>query len=436
MLVDNKTIEFDPYEDILKPVTLPNMFSVEQTFDTSHIENLAKAVRTEVLQFPNISEICGKNVAVGIGSRGINNLQTIAQSLISVLKNLGANVYIVPAMGSHGGAIAENQTEILHKLGITQATMGVPIISSMETEIIGYTEDGIPVHMDINACQADYTVTIARIKPHSSFRGQYESGMVKMCVIGLGKQHGADFCHHRGMANMGINLQKIGKVFVEKSNLLFSLGLIENSYDETCWLKAVPRKEILIMEPRLLEKAKSLLPKIPFCNLDLLVIDEFGKNITGTGMDCNIIQRFTSEHMIAKPFIKRLVVLDLTDESDGNASGFGLADISTRRAFEKMSFTKTYPNLLTARTVIGGRIPIIMDNDYDALRAGIKTAPDVDYSKLRIVRIKNTLNLYDMEISEALYEEAKRNPLITIKSIKSFSWEFDENNNLIAGVST
>lgn len=435
MLVDKKTINYNPYEDILKPVTLPNMISVEQNFDSSHIENLAKVVRTEVLLFPNISEICGKNVAVGIGSRGINNLQTIAQSLISALKNLGANVYIVPAMGSHGGAIAENQTEILHKLGITQATMGVPIISSMETEVIGYTEDGIPVHMDRNACHADYTVTIARIKPHSSFRGQYESGMVKMCVIGLGKQHGADFCHHRGMANMGENLEKIGKVFVDKSNLLFSLGLIENSYDETCWLKAISRKEMLTKEPKLLEKAKSLLPKIPFCNLDLLVIDEFGKNITGTGMDCNIIQRFTSEHMIANPFIKRLVVLNLTDESDGNASGFGLADISTRRAFEKMSFSKTYPNLLTARTVIGGRIPMIMENDYDAIRAGIKTAPDVDYANLRIVRIKSTLNIYEMEISEALYEDAKQNPNIVIKNAIPYSWKFDEYNNLTTGVS-
>lgn len=424
----------NPYDDILKPVHLPDMISIEHAFDTYHIEDLTESVRTEVLQFPNISRICGKKVAVGIGSRGINNLQSIAKALISVLKSLGAYVYIVPAMGSHGGAIAENQTEILHKLGITQVTMGVPIISSMETEVIGYTEDNIPVHMDTRACQADYTVTIARIKPHSSFRGTYESGMVKMCVIGLGKQHGADFCHHRGMANMGMNLEKIGKVFVDKSNLLFSLGLIENSYDETCWLKAVPREEMLTKEPKLLEKAKSLLPKIPFCNLDLLVIDEFGKNITGTGMDCNIIQRFTSEHMIANPFIKRLVVLDLTDESDGNASGFGLADISTRRVFEKMSFTKTYPNLLTARTVIGGRIPIIMENDYDALRAGIKTAPDVDYNNLRIVRIKNTLNIYEMEISEALFDEAKQNPNIVIKNAIPYSWKFDENNNLTTGV--
>lgn len=422
------------YESILKSVSLPSMIHVEQSFDATKIENLYDKVQAEVLQFPNISSISGKTVALGVGSRGIKNLQVIAKSLITALKSLDAQVFIVPAMGSHGGAIAENQTTILHKLGITEEIMGVPIVSSMDTEIIDYTEEDVPVHMDKNACKADFTVTIARIKPHSSFRGKYESGMTKMCVIGLGKQHGADYCHYRGMANMSFNLEKIGKVFVEKSNLLFSLGIIENSYDETCWLQAIPREKILIEEPMLLERAKSLLPSIPFRNLDLLVVDEFGKNITGTGMDCNIIQRFTSEHMVAEPFVKRLVVLDLTDESDGNASGFGLADISTRRAFEKMSFEKTYPNLLTARTVIGGRIPMIMESDFDALRAGIKTVPDVDYSNLRIVRIKNTLNLSEMEISEALLEEARMNPSVKIKDTSSFKWSFDSNNNLISGV--
>ncbi|MDD3904437.1 MAG: DUF362 domain-containing protein [Sphaerochaeta sp.] len=418
------------YDEILSPVALPKMFRAIQHFDASHIEDVSSWIRNEVDSFPDISVVRGKRVAVGIGSRGISNLPLLAKTLIDSLKSQGAEVFIVPSMGSHGGAIAENQKTILHHLGISETSMGVPIIASMDTVKIGATVDDIPVHMDKNAASADYTVTLARIKPHCSFRGKYESGMVKMCVIGLGKQHGADYCHFQGMAHMGENLDKIGRVYVEKSNLLFSLGIIENAYDDICYAKVVAKQDIMEIEPGLQEYAKTLLPKIPFKNLDLLIIDEFGKNITGTGMDCNVIQRFTSEHMQASPITKRLVTLRLTKESDGNASGFGLADISTRKAYESMEMAKTYPNLLTSRTVIGGRIPLIMENDYDAIRAGIKTAPDVDYKHLRVVRIKNTLKLSELEISEALVEEAKNNAQVTVLSTTPCIWEFDENRNL------
>lgn len=418
------------YSELLSPIHFPRMIRVRQEFKNNKIEDIPQTVSACVANFAYNCSLDGKQVALAVGSRGIKNISVITRTLIDCLKANGAKVFIVPAMGSHGGAKAENQTAILYHLGITEDAMGVAIRSSMETTIIGHTSDGIPVHMDKWASQADYTVSIARIKPHSSFRGKYESGMVKMCVIGLGKQHGADYCHLQGMSNMGKNLEKIGRVFEEKSNLLFSLGIIENAYEDTCEILVVPRQELLAAEPALLEKAKSYLPSIPFQNIDLLVIDEFGKNITGTGMDCNIIQRFTSEHMTAKPFVKRLVTLDLTKESDGNASGFGLADISTRRTFEKMSFEKTYPNNLTARTIIGCRIPMIMENDYDALRAGIKTAPDVDADRLRIVRIHNTLRLDEMEISEAMLDEAKNNPALSVCS-EPFFWQFREDGSLI-----
>lgn len=418
------------YDSILDSVKLPRMYRVKRLFDSSHITDIPGAVASQVKNFPGISGVEGKRVALAVGSRGISNLQLIVKTVIQVLSDCGAEVFIVPAMGSHGGAVAENQKRILEHLGITEEAMGIPILASMETDCIGYTQDGVPVYFDRNANQADYTVSIARIKPHCSFRGKYESGMVKMSVIGLGKQKGADYCHMRGMANMGANLEKIGKVHMEKSNLLFCLGLMENAYDDTCMIRAFGREEILDQEPELLTLAKSYLPEIPFSDLDLLVVDEIGKNITGTGMDCNIIQRFTSEHMEAKPFLKRLVVLDLTEESDGNASGLGLADIASRRAFDKMSFLKTYPNNLTARTTVGCKVPMIMDSDYDAIRAGIKTAPDVDYDRLRIVRIKNTLCLSEMEISEALWEEAAGKKGIQ-GDRRGFEWEFDKKGNLI-----
>lgn len=419
------------YNELLKDVKLPKMYKVNQEFDRTCILNITEKVRKELLSFSKISLVRGKTVALAVGSRGIKHITEIVKTVVDTLQDCGAEVFIVPAMGSHGGAIAENQKKILEHLGITEDAIGVPIKATMDTDCIGYTPDGIPVYFDRNANQADYTISIARIKPHCSFRGIYESGMVKMSVIGLGKQKGADFCHRQGMANMGTNLEKIGRVHMEKSNLLCCLGLIENAYDDTCMLQVFAKNEIMEKEPDLLEVAKSYLPGIPFKNLDLLIVDEIGKDITGTGMDCNIVQRFTSEHMPTKPFAKRLVVLDLTDKSDGNASGVGLADITTRRVFNKMSFENTYPNNLTARTTAGCKIPMIMESDYNAIRAGIKTAPNVDYNAMRIVRIKNTLRLDEMEISEALVKEAKDMPNIT-GDWTGYDWVFDKDYSLLS----
>lgn len=420
------------YEEILAPVRLPEMYKVSQKFDPACISDIPGQIVKTVSSLLEPDALSGRTVALGVGSRGISHIALIARSLVEVLKGYGADVFIVPSMGSHGGAIAENQRSILEHLGVTEEYTGAPIRASMDTVVIGETEDGVPVHMDRNAASADYTVTIARIKPHSSFRGRYESGMTKMCVIGLGKQHGADYCHFQGMANMGKNLEKIGRVFVSSSNLLFSLGIIENAYDEPCFMEAIPRERMMEEEPALLERARSLLPSIPFRNIDLLVVDEIGKNITGTGMDCNIIQRFTSEHMVGHPFIKRIVFLDLTDESDGNGCGFGLADVTTMRAYRKLDMDKTYPNLLTSRTINGGKIPMVMANDYDAIRAGIKTAPDLDYSALRIVRIRNTLSLDSMEISSAMLPDAEADGRISIAS-GPFRWEFGEDGNMAKG---
>ena len=419
------------YNELLKDVKLPKMYKVNQEFDRTCILNITEKVRKELLSFSKISLVRGKTVALAVGSRGIKHITEIVKTVVDTLQDCGAEVFIVPAMGSPGGAIAENQKKILEHLGITEDAIGIQIEATMDTDCIGYTPDGIPVYFDRNANQADYTISIARIKPHCSFRGIYESGMVKMSVIGLGKQKGADFCHRQGMANMGTNLEKIGRVHMEKSNLLCCLGLIENAYDDTCMLQVFAKNEIMEKEPDLLEVAKSYLPRIPFKNLDLLIVDEIGKDITGTGMDCNIVQRFTSEHMPTKPFAKRLVVLDLTDKSDGNASGVGLADITTRRVFNKMSFENTYPNNLTARTTAGCKIPMIMENDYNAIRAGIKTAPNVDYNAMRIVRIKNTLRLDEMEISEALVKEAKDMPNIT-GDWTGYDWVFDKDYSLLS----
>lgn len=417
------------YEKFLSNIELPPMANVSVHFEAPKIDDVEKAVSEAVSGYEKLPLLKGKTVALAVGSRGIANLVTIVKTVIRELKQAGADVFIVPAMGSHGGATSEGQAKMLEHLGVCEATVGVPVRSEIEPVVIGQTEDGIPVYFDANAASADYTVSIARIKPHTTFHGEYESGMVKMNVIGLGKQKGADLCHFMGMHNMPVNLPKIGRVSLKNSNLLFSVCLIENALDETCFVKAVDKEKILEEEPALLKKAKSLMPFIPFRDLDVLIIDEMGKNISGPGMDPNIIERSANEYMQMDPFFKRLVVLDLTEESGGNASGSGLADIITERYFDKIDADKAYTNLLTARVPVSGKIPIVMENDRVAIKAGIKSAPDVHYDKIRMVRIRNTLKLSHMEVSEALLEEARRNPLTEVCG-EPAEMVFDETGNI------
>ncbi|NMA55759.1 MAG: DUF362 domain-containing protein [Firmicutes bacterium] len=417
------------YDQFLTGIQFPKMVGITIQYEDRKIDDVAATTREELVGSGYLDLVRGKTVALAVGSRGIYNLPVMVSATIEVLKDYGAQVFIVPAMGSHGGADAVGQVRLLEYLGISEQTMGVEIRSCMEPVIIGYTDENVPVYFDVHAAKADYTISIARVKPHTTFRGPYESGMVKMNVIGLGKQKGADYCHLKGMANMPRNLVTMGKVSLARSNLLLSLAVVENAFRQTYLIKAIPKEQILAEEPRLLELAKSLMPKIPFDDLDLVVVDEIGKNITGTGMDPNIIQRFSSEHMDASPFIKRLVVLDLTEETDGNAAGAGFADIATMKLFQKLEMEKTYPNSLTARTTIPSKLPIIMDNDETAMKAGIKTAPDVDYDNIRLLRIRNTSCMSRMEISEALIAEARALSQVEIVT-EPFYYQFDQDGNL------
>ena len=417
------------YDQLLSSIVLPPMAGVEVAYPSQHIQNVEAAVRSELLACPEIEKVCRKTVAVAVGSRGLANLTTLVKTTVDVLREKGANVYIVPAMGSHGGATAEGQFRLLEHLGISEEAMGVPIRSEMEPTVIAHTGDGLPVYFDTWAAAADYTVTIARVKPHTGFRGSYESGMVKMNVIGLGKQKGADLCHTKGMDKMGENLVKIGKLSIESSNLLLSLCVLENAYDETYMVRAVPKDKIFAEEPKLLETARSLMPGVPFKELDLLIVDEIGKNITGAGMDPNIIQRFASPNMPAQPFTKQIAVLDLTDESDGNVNGAGFADVSTKRLYDKIDAEKAYTNALTARVVAPVKLPVIMENDLTVIKAALKLASAADPRQMRIVRIRNTLSLGRMEISEALLEEARHMSGVRVAA-PAAPYAFDEHGDL------
>lgn len=418
------------YDALFTNVILPKMFVVRQSFPSDHIGDISAAVQNEIISSGCLDQVKGRTVAVAVGSRGIKNLGIIVKVTVDQLQKSGASVFIVPAMGSQGGAVAENQSEMLAHLGIDEKSMGVPVKSTMDTVEIARTIDNEPVYFDAYAASADYTVSIVRIKPHTSFRGKYESGVVKMNVIGLGNQKGADACHHLGMHVMGQSLERFGQASIGASNLLFSVAAVENAYDETCIIKAIPRERVLEEEPSLLSLARERMPALPAENLDLLIVDEMGKNIAGTGVDSNIVQRFTSPHMQGRAIAKCISVLDLTRETDGAASGMGLVNFATRRFYQKIDFFRTYPNAITSRTPMAVRMPIIMENDYDAIRAGIVAAYGVDYANPRMIRIKNTMRLDRMLVSEALLPEIEANER-AIVDYEPVPFAFDGDGNLL-----
>lgn len=372
----------------------------------------------------------GDTVAVTAGSRGIHNYDQVVKSVVDVLKKAGARPFIFPAMGSHGGAVSEGQLRILEGYGITEETMGVPVISSMETVQIGETPHGLPVHMDKNAASADFIVPVGRVKPHTDFRGRHESGLYKMLAIGCGKQHGADICHSRGYGEFSRNISEIAEVMLEKKKILFGMAIVEDAFHGTYSLTAVPPEKFEEEDARLLVKAKELVPHIPFEKINVLILNRFGKNISGAGMDPNVTGR-SGSLPAEKPFVDRIVVLDLTEESHNNFAGIGIADVITRRFFDKISFTETYPNGITSRDLASLKIPTVMSNDRNAIRAALQTVSgQMPEEGWRVVWMDDTLGLESFFISESLVEEAERNPALQVESRRVVP-EFDGEGNVL-----
>ncbi|WP_422484972.1 lactate racemase domain-containing protein [Gudongella sp. DL1XJH-153] len=420
----------DIFEKLLGDVKLPKVYKVKQTFDRPRMDNIEDEARRIILEHGGLSSIKpGQSIAITAGSRGVANIALIIKSIVALVKEHGGLPFIIPAMGSHGGANSEGQILVLETMGITEDYIDAPIRSSMEVIEIGRTEKNLPIHIDKYANEADGIIVINRIKPHVAFRGKYESGLAKMVTIGLGKQKGAEMCHRMGFGKMAENIEEISRKIVEKKNIVLAVGLLENAYDETCEIIPMRKDEIFTKEPALLERAMSNLPKIFFDNLDVLVIDEIGKNITGTGMDTNIIGRYHTPYASGGPNISKIVVLDLTEESHGNANGIGLADFTTSRLFNKMKFDQTYPNSITSTVQISIKIPMVLNTDKLAIQGAIKTSNIEDFNKVRLMRIKNTLDLEYAYISESLYEEAKSNPYLEIVGEMS-EFEFNKHGDL------
>ncbi len=393
-------------------IPLPRMVHVRQKFKTPRLDSVTKAVSEQFKK----SEIRGKvkpgmTVAIGCGSRGINNIAECAKAVVAELKALGAKPFIFPAMGSHGGATGEGQREVLEGYGITESTMGCPIKSSMDVVELGRLEDGMPVYMDKNAAGADGVVIIPRIKPHTNFRAPIESGIVKMLTIGMGKIVGATTLHTYGMDMFGELLPKTAKFIMAKKNFLFGVAMVENAADETAIVEIVPGEQVFEREPHLLAKAKELMPRLQFDEIDVLVVEKIGKNISGSGMDPNITGRncrFVEWNM--KPFVKKIAVLGLTPETHGNATGLGAADVITMRLYKELDVAKTYANIITSTYLDGGAIPIIMNTDEEAIRLAVKTVVRVKPEDARIVRIANTLEVVDIHVSEPMLPLVKANP--------------------------
>ncbi|MCL6637432.1 MAG: nickel-dependent lactate racemase [Alicyclobacillus sp.] len=401
---------------LLDPIPLPRGVRVRQRFDDTHLADPQAALRAQLHQPGCLDAVQrGQRVAVAVGSRGIACLAELTKTLVDALVEVGALPFIVPSMGSHGGATAEGQKAVLARLGIDEAGMGVPVRSSMEVVEIGRLENGLPVYVDrLAATEADAIVVINRVKPHTAFRGPVESGLQKMLAIGLGKQRGAEACHQLGFQHMATHVPQMAQMILARLPVVFGVAVIENAYDQVCRVAVVPAKEIPAREPALLEEARMRMPRLLFDPIDVLVIDYIGKNISGDGADPNITGRYPTPYAHGGPEVNKMVVLDLTDASEGNANGVGTADFTTQRLMDKADWTATYMNGLTSTVVAPTKIPTVLDNDRYAIQAAIKTCNILDYERCRLVRIRDTLHLGEVWISEALLPEALAHPAITV----------------------
>ncbi|MDD3368202.1 MAG: lactate racemase domain-containing protein [Lachnospiraceae bacterium] len=418
--------------DLVSETKLPKMFKVKQIFPRPVItpEEIPGIIQNLLAEEKFSSQVKpGMRIAITVGSRGIANVALTTKCIVDFVKSKGAFPFIVPAMGSHGGATAEGQRAIVEGYGATEEYLGCPIISSMEVKKIGVNEEGTDVYIDKNAAEADGIIIGCRIKPHTAFRGPYESGIMKMMTIGLGKQHGAQVCHEAGFKNMAKYVPMFGKVIIEKAPILFAVPTIENAFDETCKIVAVNADEIVDKEPGLLKEAFTYMPRIWVDECDVLVVDQIGKNFSGDGMDPNITGTFCSDYATGGIKAQRVAVLDLSPETHGNGIGLGYSSATTKRVFDQLDLASMYPNAITC-TVLGGvRIPIVMESDKECLQVCVQTCNEIDKSKPRIVRIPNSLHLEHIMLSEAYYEEVKNNSHLEIESEPEYL-PFDENGDL------
>jgi hypothetical protein len=400
---------------------LPKIFKIRQKTASPRLADVEGEMNALLDHFNLESKIKpGERIAITAGSRGIRDSPKVTKVIVTRLKALGAAPFIVPCMGSHGGATAEGQAKMLCHLGITEEAVGAPIVSSMEVKEVGRTSFGTPVYIDANICRADKIVVLNRTKPHSDFEYEIESGINKMTVIGMGKHKGALMAHRLSLRKNGmpIMLQEVCPVVRKALPFLFGVGIVENQHDETASIHLLEPDNFWEGEKPLLRKAKEIMARLPFKQMDVLVVDEMGKNISGPGMDPNVIGRsyFRGSPPPTEPEIMRIFVRDMTPESERNANGIGLADFTTNRLVRKIDMDAVAVNCITGGAPEYGQIPLSYERDRDALQAAYDTAGVINPMDLRLVWIKNTLKLETIWASEAMMPEVKSNPDLEIIS--------------------
>ncbi|MBA3415586.1 MAG: [Fe-S]-binding protein [Chloroflexia bacterium] len=394
--------------DVFERGTLPRWAPVRQHLVATRIPDIATAVSAQLAR-PEIAAAIhpGQRIALTAGSRGIDRIADVLKATADGLKALGAEPFIVPAMGSHAGAVAESQTELIAHYGVTEAAMGCPILSSMETVHLGDVEDGVPVWFDAHAYRADATIPIGRVKPHTDFRGPVESGLMKMVAIGLGKQKGAEFFHAQGFFEFHHLIPAVAQFTLARVNIPFGIAVVENGFGELGLVEAVPAATMWEREQALLRIAREWLGRLPGERIDVLVVDMLGKDISGAGMDPNVINRdsvgaIPMGELAPKPHVARIIVRGLTEDTEGNASGIGLADVVLRRAADEIDPVRTYMNMITAKTPQAARVPLTVDTDREALFVAIACCLKTTTEGARIARIRDTKHVELLWVSEPL----------------------------------
>ncbi len=416
---------------MLGDVQVPRMARVRQALDHERIEDIPAAVKTELMR-PQVRQHIkpGASIAVTVGSRGVANIPEITREIVRNVRSLGAEPFIIPAMGSHGGGTADGQRELLASLGVAEETIEAPVRSSMEVVQIATLEDGRPVFIDKLASESDGIVVVGRVKPHTAYRGPYESGLFKMLAIGLGNHRGAEACHDQGFSRMAENVPAFAKAILGNAQILFGLAIIENAHDETCKITAIEKDKIEVQEPPLLEEARARMAQIYIQDIDVLIVDEIGKNHSGDGMDPNVTGSFSIPYASGGPDVHHYVVLDISEESHGNAVGLGRADYTTKRVFDKADFDVTYPNALTAKVALVAKMPMILASDRLSIQAAIKTCELIGPEGPRVVRIRNSSHVDEIMVSENLISEVEGNPNLTVLEPPS-ALPFDSAGNLL-----
>lgn len=417
----------------MEDIQLPRMVKIRQLYDKYKIEDLAAFARQELegkLSAELKGSLKGKRICITAGSRGIPHIDLIIKTVIDWLKEKGAQPFIIPAMGSHGGGTAEGQKEYIAGFGITEEAMGAPVLSSMEVVKLDEMADGTPVYCDKIAYESDGIIIFNKIKPHTDFRGPWESGLAKMCAIGISKHQGASYFHMKGFPSFAKRIPEVARILIDKAPVIFGLGVVQNAYDEISELEVMPADQIMDRDAALLEVAKAKIASFKMKSMDVLIIDEIGKNISGNGHDPNITGRSNSKGFEDIIDCKKMFVRGLTEQTHHNACGLSAADITTRRVMEDVDLGVTYTNVVTATMLNGAAMPMYANNDREAILICIRTCNGIDFNKARIVRIKSTAEMEDIQVSEAYLDELRGRDDVQILG-EPEEMRFDQEDNLI-----